>query len=131
MVVPVREDGRIILVNQYRYLCERESLEFPCGSVKEGDTYRDTANMELKEETGFGAPILDEVGTFAPYNGVASEICKVYIARELTKSEAEPDRTEEFELVYCTPGEIDDLISKNDIWDGMTLAAWIMARTKI
>ena len=33
MIVPVMEDGKIILVNQYRYLGERESIEFPCGGV--------------------------------------------------------------------------------------------------
>ena len=36
--------------------------------------------------------------------------------------------TEEFELVFCTPDEIEDMIRKNQIWDGMTLAAWMLAR---
>ena len=77
---PLTADGKVILVNQYRYLCDRESLEFPCGSINEGHTYEQTALLELQEETGYkaGAP-LQELGRFNPYNGVTSEICTVYI----------------------------------------------------
>ena len=53
MVIPVAADGRLLLVNQFRYLMRRESLEFPCGSVKEGATHERTAREELAEETGY------------------------------------------------------------------------------
>src|SRR5712691_808081 len=39
LTIPLLDDGRVALVRQYRYLCKRESLEFPCGSVKDGSTY--------------------------------------------------------------------------------------------
>src|SRR5713101_9158930 len=55
LTIPLLDDGRVALVRQYRYLCKRESLEFPCGSVKDGSTYRETAKTELAEEAGFGA----------------------------------------------------------------------------
>ena len=50
MLLPVRDDGRIILVNQYRYLNEKESLEFPCGGVKDGQSYEETAKHELEDK---------------------------------------------------------------------------------
>ena len=131
MVIPVRDDGKVILVKQYRYLCERDSIEFPCGSVKDGDGYDDTAHHELGEETGFDARSMERIGQFAPYNGVSSEICRVYIARDLTLSEAQPDHTEEFELIFCSAKEIEDLITANEIWDGMTLAAWSFGRSAL
>jgi 8-oxo-dGTP pyrophosphatase MutT (NUDIX family) len=55
MVVPIVGDGSMLLVNQYRYLVGRESMEFPCGSVKEGSTHEETARHELEEETGYSA----------------------------------------------------------------------------
>ena len=124
MIVPVTDDGRIILVNQYRYLCDRESLEFPCGSVKDGSDYEETADVELREETGFRAEKWDTLGEFNPYNGVTDEICRIYIARGLTPVDSRPDATEEFELHRLTPEEISARIADNTIWDGMTLAAW-------
>src|SRR6266404_378024 len=52
MVIPFVDGGKMAFVNQYRYLTNRESIEFPCGSVKEHSTYDDTARQELAEETG-------------------------------------------------------------------------------
>jgi len=131
MVVPITEDGKIILVNQYRYLGERESVEFPCGSVKEGHDYMETARLELQEETGCRAGRIEEVGRFNPYNGVTDEMCGVFIASQLEPAAAKPDATEEFELLYCTVRELEALILEKTIWDGMTLAAWMLARPAV
>ena len=131
MVVPVTDDGRVILVRQYRYLCDRESLEFPAGSVKDGHTYRQTAAEELAEETGFRAERLEEVGAFNPYNGVTDEMCRVYVATGLRPVEARPDETEEFERVALTPSEVEAMIDDGTIWDGMTLATWMLARKRV
>lgn len=131
MVVPVNSEGKILLVNQYRYLCDKESLEFPCGSINEGSDYVKTAYHELAEETGFKAGSMIEAGHFNPYNGVTSEICHVYLGTDLTATQSKPDETEEFELHTVTFEELEHLISSNKIWDGMTLAAWMLARPKI
>ena len=131
MVIPITDDRKIILVNQFRYLCNRESLEFPCGSVKEGKSHLETAHSELEEETGYLANLMENVGEFNPYNGVTSEICKIFLARRLQLTVAKPDDTEEFELVFCSPEEIDVMISEKIIWDGMTLAAWMLSRQHV
>ena len=130
MIVPVDADGMVWMVNQYRYLCDRESLEFPCGSVKEGHTFVDTARFELEEETGLGADALEEAGHFNPYNGVTSEICRVFLATGLAPGTPRPDETEEFELLRMRPDEVEDHIERNEIWDGMTLAAWTLVRRR-
>ncbi len=130
-VVPVTPDGKIVLVKQYRYLCDRESLEFPCGSINEGSNHEETAHHELAEEAGFEAATLLDVGHFNPYNGVTSEICHVYVGADLTPTEAKPDITEEFEIHHYTVEEVDSLIRDNTIWDGMTLAAWMLARPHV
>jgi ADP-ribose pyrophosphatase len=131
MVVPVMEDGRLVLVNQYRYLCSRESIEFPCGGVKPGKSYDEMAALELEEETGYLSGTLVRVGEFNPYNGVTNEICSVYVAKDLVRAVQKPDATEEFETVMCTPQQLEEMIRSNKIWDGMTLAAWMLAREKM
>lgn len=131
MIVPVTADGRLVLVNQYRYLCDRESIEFPCGGMKQGRSYDEMARMELEEETGYRSDDIKRVAEFNPYNGVTNEICAVYIARNLVRSQSKPDATEEFEVIECTPDELDQMIRTNKIWDGMTLAGWMLAKDKI
>ena len=133
MVVPITSTGHILMVNQYRYLCDRESLEFPCGSVKEGHSYEQTAHLELAEETGYSSTSVQELGQFNPYNGVTSEICTVYLAKDLIPApeDTKKDATEEFERVHLTPAELEQKIATNALWDGMSLAAWMMARAHV
>jgi ADP-ribose pyrophosphatase len=131
MVVPLLPDGTLLLVNQYRYLMGRESLEFPCGSVKYGSTHDDTARLELQEETGYSAREFVRVGEFNPYNGITDEMCRVYVAGGLAHVGGIPDETEEFEVVRLAPNEIDERIRRGGIWDGMTIAAWAVARGKL
>jgi ADP-ribose pyrophosphatase len=136
MVIPITDDRKLILVNQFRYLCGRESLEFPCGSLplrggQHGKSYLETAQMELQEETGYKAGDLEVIGEFNPYNGVTTEICTVFVAGQLKPGDAKKDPTEEFEVVYCSPEDMDRMIRDKSIWDGMTLAAWMLARDEV
>lgn len=126
MVLPVHDDGSIVLVKQYRYLNDRESIEFVCGGVKENHTHEEMAAMELAEEAGLKAGSLECIGQFNPFNGVTNEICKVFVATQLTEIPPAPDETEEFEILTLSIDEIDNFISTNTIWDGMTLAAWTL-----
>jgi len=130
MVIPRLKDGKILMVKQYRYLATRESLEFPCGSVKHRANHEDTARIELQEETGYAASSMIFLGEFNPYNGVTDEMCRVYFAEQLSFVGARPDETEEFELLTVTPDQIDDEIRNGTLWDGMSIAGWFVARTK-
>ena len=132
MIIPVEDDGTLLLVNQYRYLLGRESLEFPCGGVKTGATHEQTARDELAEEVGRAATELALAGRFVPMNGVTDEMCHVYIARGLTPStEAERDDTEEFEILRLRSDDVEARIASGEIWDGMTIAGWCLARARL
>jgi 8-oxo-dGTP pyrophosphatase MutT (NUDIX family) len=129
MVVPLCDDGRILLVNQYRYIDGRESLELPGGGVKPGASAEASARAELAEETGRAAARLELAGRFNPYTGVSDEICHVFVARGLSAAPpTPPDETEELELVSITPAEVEARIRGGVIWDGMSIAAWHLAR---
>jgi ADP-ribose pyrophosphatase len=130
-IVPVNDDGKIILVRQFRYLNDRFSLEFPGGGVKAENNYIAEARKELIEETGFNGD-LQYAGEFNPYNGVTNEICKVYIARNLRPSnEFKKDESEEFEIIAYSYKEIEDMVNSNEIYDGMTLASWALVKSKL
>lgn len=131
MIIPIADDGRIVAVKQYRYLGSKESVEFPCGSVKAGSTHDQTAWHELAEETGFSARQLILAARFNPYNGVTDEMCHVYIARDLQFVGGTPDETEEFEILHLTPEEIDESIRDGSLWDGMSIAAWCQVRQAV
>jgi ADP-ribose pyrophosphatase len=131
MVIPIDENGKLLLVRQYRYTGDRDSLEFPCGGVNEGNGWEDTAKKELIEETGYSPGILDCIGGFNPCNGLVDEICRVYIARNLHFVGSRPDETESFELVAALSEELEVLIQNGTIWDGMTLAAWAIAKPQM
>ena len=131
MVVPVDELGRLLLVKQYRYTGKRDSIEFPCGGLKEGTTHEQAAKDELAEETGFSPGRLSYAGSFNPCNGLLDEICRVYVARDLQCIGARPDETESFELVWLTGDQMNGFIRNGTIWDGMTIAAWAIAGPEI
>lgn len=128
MVIPETEDGKFLLVQQYRYTGNRDSLEFPCGGLKVGASHEETAKHELREETGFISREMQSIGAFNPCNGLLDESCMVYVARGLSHVGAQPDETESFELVYLTAEEIDGAIKEGTLWDGMTMAAWALAK---
>jgi ADP-ribose pyrophosphatase len=130
MVIPFREDGKIILIRQYRYLNSRESIEFPGGGIKRGLTPLENAKEELKEETGYRSRELTYLGCFNPFNGVTNEICSVYLAADLVSGEAMPEHSEEFEIIELTKEQIDNKINNGEIWDGMTIAAWALMRLR-
>ncbi len=125
-VIPERADGRLLMLRQFRYLNQRESLEFVGGGRKDGLTHEESAREELLEEAGFLASELIPIGWFNPMNGASDEECYVFIARGLTQAEAHPEVSEEFEEVSLTIGEIERLIANGEIWDGMTLAAYAL-----
>jgi ADP-ribose pyrophosphatase len=124
MIIPLLASGKILMVNQFRYLHNRESLEFPAGGVRDGEKPGAIAAKELTEETGYTGK-LKKIGHFIPYNGISDETTYVFLATDLKKSDQkiENDDSEEFELIELTLGEIEQKIKTSKIDDGMTMAS--------
>ncbi len=131
MIIPQLANGKFILVEQYRYLNDMFSLEFPCGSIEKGFSKIENAKKELIEETGYTSDNLVEIGFFSPYNGVGDEICTVYYASQLENIESKPEETEKFVIHQLTEDEIDTKLINNEIWDGMSISAWTFFKNKI
>ena len=129
-VLPVREDGRILLVRQYRNALDRFTLEIPAGGLEgPGEPTKDAAARELTEETGFVAgqimPLLSVVSAVAYCN----EKIDIYLATDLKKSERHLDADE---FINVEAWEIDDLLPlcyDGTIQDAKTVAALMAYKT--
>lgn len=130
MVIPLPGDGRVLMVRQYRYLDRRESLEFPSGGMKEGEDPATIARKELIEEAGMDGT-LEYLGHHNPCKGIVDEKAHVFIARGLVHSDAHHmDATEEFELEVLGVKELEERIASGEIYDGMSLACFAIARCR-
>lgn len=126
MIVPRFDDDTFLLTKQYRYLNRRVSLEFPGGGQVPHLSAEEQAQRELQEESGFSGE-LRFLGVFNPCNGITDELSSVFLATSLQPApEARPDDSEEFIRLRLSRAEIMALIRSNELWDGMTLAAWQM-----
>ena len=127
-IVPILSDGKILLTLQHRYLAEKQSIEFPGGGIAKGSTPLDAAKIELREETGAEAEDWTKVGEFEPAIGFVKDTMHVFIAHVTSQGNPHPDDTEEIDILYRRPDEIEDMVRRGDIFDGPTLAIWAVVR---
>ena len=129
VIVPVLPDGRIVLTLQHRYLQDKQSIEFPAGGLDDQETSSEAAKREVQEETGYIVEELSKVCSFEPSNGVLKSEGHVYIAQlGAEQGEQMLESTEDIEVLYRRPDELEDMIRRGDIWDGALLAAWALVR---
>lgn len=122
-VVPVRSDGRILLVRQYRNPVERETLEIPAG--KRDSLAEDTLtciHRELAEETGYRADSMELILKFMSAIAYSTEEIDIYVARSLHPTEAHPDEDEFLDVVAYTTDELKEMIFNGTIQDSKTIA---------
>ncbi len=84
-VIATTEEGKIILVEQYRKALEKSIVEIPAGKMEKGEDPKQTAWRELYEETGYQAGSLELLTSFYTSPGFADEIIYIYEASELKK----------------------------------------------
>ncbi len=130
-VVPVLDNGKTLWVRQYRYLFDKESVEIPAGRCVGDEGAEIAARRELVEETGMDGD-LEKLGTYAVNNGIDDSVMSIFIARNLRPSDQfKPDETEEFESVELSGEEIEKLIDSGEMWDGISISAWHVAKNKL
>ncbi|NUN65525.1 NUDIX hydrolase [Pseudanabaena biceps] len=112
LAVPITNDGKFILVKQYRFAIQRYLLEFPAGTLEVGEAHDVTIKRELEEETGYRANQWQYLGGFYICPGYSDEIIHTYLAQDLEKLENPPaqDEDEEIEVVMLSREEIEELL---------------------
>ena len=119
--VPLLEDGRVILVRQYRKAVERETLEIPAGKLKKGETPLQCIRRELVEETGYRAGKLEKLLSYYPSFGISNEIIHLYSARNL-RLIGPPQGDESYLKIVILPlTEVERLIRAGKIRDSKTI----------
>ena len=127
-VVPVLEDGRIIVERQFRYPLNAVITEIPAGKLDSNQEDRlEAAKRELREETGYIAEEWKEIGDYIPAAAYCDERITIYLARGLKKGEQELDE-DEFLHVEAVPLEkLMEQVMTGEITDGKTLAGLLKA----
>jgi ADP-ribose pyrophosphatase len=116
------EQGRILLVRQFRLPARRKLWELPAGRLNNRETPLRAAQRELEEETGYHARSWKRLVAFYPSPGYCTEYMTVYLAEGLTPGATHPDEDELIETRWFTPEQVRQMIARGRIEDGKTLA---------
>jgi len=123
-VIPVMEDGRIIMVRQYRGPLDKEILEIPAGGLNhEGESGLSCASRELEEETGYRSEDIKHLITIYTTVGFCDEKIEIFIANNLIESKQNLDENEFVSLEYYSVEELKKKIFAGEIEDSKTVSA--------
>ncbi|QUI23051.1 NUDIX hydrolase [Vallitalea pronyensis] len=129
-IIPIDEEGNIILVRQYRNAADDYVLEIPAGGLEPGEDPKVCASRELEEETGYKANQVDFVIKFYSSIGITNEIISIYVGKELVKTQQNLDEDE-----YVTIEKYDfdtciHMINNGLIVDNKTITALLAYQNK-
>ena len=122
VVLPVFDDGRILLIRQYRHAVGRELWELVAGGMEPGEAPLAGAKRELAEETGYTARSWRKLLDVFPTPGFVSERMVVYLAQDLREGEARPEDDERITARAFAPREIERWIRSGKLRDAKSIA---------
>ncbi len=120
-VVPMDDDGNVIMVRQFRQSAGKVLLEIPAGKIDEGEDPDTCAVRELQEETGYIAGNIEKLADMRVSPGFSTEIIYIYKAENLEIGETNFDEDEFIETVKLPLSEVYRMITKGEIEDGKTI----------
>ena len=129
-VIPVGDDGRILLIEHYRFITDTTGWEIPAGGFDPGEDFAAAAARELLEETGHAAERFDLLGTYHPSNGLSNQTFHVCVARNLRRVSDVIDTNEVMSTRWFDAAGVRSLLRHNQVRDGLSLTGllWHFAR---
>ena len=130
LAVPITKSGEVIILRQYRFACSRRILEFPAGTLEQGESPLESIQREVQEESGYSAERWDNLGEMHPCPGYSDEKIHLFLARDLNKLSKKPegDADEDIEVLKMSPEKLNEIIASNkEFLDGKTITAWFRA----
>ncbi len=132
VVVPVTNDGKIVMVTQHRFPVNQVMLELPAGKLGKGEDPLICAVRELEEETGYKSDNVIELGSIYTTPGYSTEKLWIYLAKDLKPGNHNREEgefgMEVFELSFP---EVEQKIIKGEIVDGKTICGIYLARNSV
>lgn len=116
-ILPVNDDGKLLLVRQYRAAVEKELLETPAGGIEPGEDMESAAQRELREETGYRARNFRLLASVYSSPGFCTELNHLFVATGLSYDPLEPDADEDIALFPVTLSEAEELVASSKIGD--------------
>ncbi len=120
-IVPLTDDGRVVMTRQYRHAVREHLLEVPAGTMDPGELPLDCARRELEEETGMLAGSLQPLGRIHILPSYSDEIIHLYLARNLTRTVQRLDRDEIIALEIHPLADLMEMIDDGRITDALTI----------
>jgi ADP-ribose pyrophosphatase len=122
VVVPVKDDGNLILVKQFRYPLQKTLIEFPAGKLEKGEDSLVCATRELEEETGYKSKEIKKLGEIYTAPGYCTEVLHIYSAKGLTPGNHNREEGEHgMEILELSLKEIEKMIANSEITDAKTI----------
>ncbi len=128
--VGVLDDGRLLMVRQYRNALDRYTLEIPAGGLELNEPTIDAAARELEEETGYTCGKIEKLITIRTTVAFCNEKIDIYLATELKKTHQHLDDDEFVDVKPYTLTELEDMIYNGTIEDSKTIAAILAYKNK-
>lgn len=130
-VVAVKENGKLVMVRQYRNALDRMTIEIPAGARDyAGEPTMECAKRELREETGYQAGKLEYLMTLRTAIAYCDELIDIYVATELSRGEQDLDEDECVEVLEFEIDELCDMIYSGRLQDVKTIAAILAYKNK-
>lgn len=129
VVLPLKSDGKIVFITQYRYPHNQVLFELPAGKLEKGEDPLVCASRELTEETGYTSDKISKLGKIYTTPGFCDEVLHMYLAENLIAGDHAREEGEEgMEIVELTLQEVEDRIRNGEIVDAKTICGISMYR---
>lgn len=129
-VVPVDDEGNIIMVRQYRNAIKKQTLEIPAGGLNPGEDSMVCAARELEEETGYTVKSIEPLTNIYTAIAYCNEIIYVYFAKVGEKKEQHLDDDEYIDVKKYSIGELEKMILDGTIQDTKTISSILAYKLK-
>lgn len=129
VVVPVTDDGKIVMVTQHRFPMNKVLLEIPAGKLSKNEDPKICAVRELEEETGYKSDNVIELGSIYTTPGYSTEKLWIYLAKDLKAGNHNREEGEfGMEVFEFSFDEVEEKIYNGEIVDGKTICGIYLAK---